>query len=63
LSVSQLERELTTLVPRHRDFLVDSCEKPIEVDDQEFHVDLPVTGAGRDEQNRCYLLVYASKMQ
>jgi hypothetical protein len=61
LSLSSLEQKLAGLIPRHSDFMVDTCQTPIVVDGQSVHIDLPVVGAGRDEKNRCYLLVYASR--
>jgi hypothetical protein len=63
LSVSGLEHELAGLVPRCSDFTVESCEKPIVVDGERIHIDLAVDGGGRDEEDRCYLLVCVSRME
>jgi hypothetical protein len=58
LSVANLERGLTELLPRHGEFLVDySGDTPIVIDGGMFHIDVPINGAGRDEKNRCYLVV------
>jgi hypothetical protein len=58
LSVAKLEQELTELLARHGDFLVDYCgDTPIEIDGGLFHIDVPIGGAGRDEKNCCYLVV------
>ena len=61
LTVSSLEDRLSGLMERHREFVVDTCEPPIAVDGfGSLHIDLPVVGAGRDDGQGCYLLVYAS---
>ncbi len=58
LSVAHLERELAELLSRHGDFLVDYCgDTPIVIDGGMVHIDVPIGGAGRDEKNRCYLVV------
>jgi hypothetical protein len=63
LSLSGLEHELAGLIPCHGEFDVDSCLTPIMVDDESIRIDLPVVGAGRDEKNQCYLVVYASRTE
>ena len=63
LSLASLEEELARLMPRLSEFTVDCCETPIVLDGGEtFHIDFPIVGAGRDEKNRCYLIVYASRV-
>jgi len=58
LTVANLEQELTELLSRHGEFLVDCCgDTPIEIDSGMIHIDVPIGGAGRDEKNRCYLVV------
>jgi hypothetical protein len=58
LSVANLERELAELLSRHGEFLVDYCgDTPIVIDGRMIHIDVPIGGAGRDEENRCYLVV------
>ena len=58
LSVAQLEQKLAELPPCHGEFAVDYCgDMPIVVNGGMFHIDVPVGGAGRDEGNRCYLVV------
>ncbi len=58
LSVANLERELAELLSRHGEFLVDYCgDTPIVIDGGMVHIDVPIGGAGRDEKNRCYLVV------
>lgn len=62
LTLAALLEKLARLISRCSEFTVDSCETPIVLDGAErFHVDVPVVGAGRDEGNRCYLVVYASE--
>jgi hypothetical protein len=63
LSLSSLEQELAGLMPRDSDFMVDCCLTPIMVDGEPFRIDLPVVGAGRAEKDKCYLIVYASRME
>jgi hypothetical protein len=64
LSLARLVEELARLMPRLSEFTVDCCETPIVLDGGggTFHIDFPVVGAGRDEKNRCYLVVYASRV-
>jgi hypothetical protein len=63
LSLATLLEELARLMADHSEFTVDSCETPIVLDgDGTFHIDVPIVGAGLDEKNRCYLVVYASKV-
>jgi hypothetical protein len=63
LSLARLEEELTRLMSSLSEFTVDCCESPIVLDGGgTFHIDFPIVGAGRDEKNRCYLLVYASSV-
>jgi hypothetical protein len=53
LTLSSLHRMLSELTACHGEFDVDTCEPPIEVDGFEgggFRIDLPIVGAGRDEQ-------------
>jgi hypothetical protein len=58
LSVENLEQELTELLSRHGEFMVDYYgDTPIVLDEGLFHIDVPIGGAGRDEKNRCYLVV------
>ena len=62
LSVANLEQELTELLSRHAEFLVDySGDTPLMIDGGMFHIDVPIGGAGRDEKNRCYLVVCLSR--
>lgn len=62
LSLGRLESELNQLASSMSEFTVDCCETPVVLDDgTTFHIDFPVVGAGRDKQNRCYLVVYACK--
>ena len=61
LSVARLEQKLTELMSCHGEFMVDGCETPIVMDDETIHIDFPIGGAGRDEQNRCYLVVHLSR--
>ncbi len=62
LSLARLEEELARLMSRLSEFTVDCCETPIELDDGgTVHIDFPIAGTGRDETNRCYLVVYASR--
>jgi hypothetical protein len=61
LSLAKLEEELAQLMPSLSEFTVDCCETPIVLDGGgTFHIDFPVVGAGRDDESRCYLVVYAS---
>ena len=61
LSLGSLNEELGRLMPGLSEFTVDCCETPTVLDDGfTFHIDFPVVGTGRDEQNRCYLIIYAS---
>jgi hypothetical protein len=61
LSLARLEEELTRLMSCRSEFTVDCCETPIVLDGGEtFHIDFPIVGTGRDENNRCYLVVFAS---
>jgi hypothetical protein len=61
LSLARLEEELARLMSRLSEFTVDCCETPIVLDGGEtFHIDFPIVGTGRDEETRCYLVVYAS---
>lgn len=61
LTLARLEEELAQLMPRLNEYTVDCCETPIVLNDGEtFHIDFPVVGAGRDEANCCYLVVFAS---
>ena len=63
LPVKMLMEELKSLMTRYSDFTVDCCETPIVLDDgATIHIDFPVVGTGRDERNRCYLVLYASKV-
>ena len=63
LSLATLEEELARLMSSVSEFTVDCCETPIVLDDGgTFHIDFPIVGTGRDETNRCYLVVYASKV-
>lgn len=62
LLLATLLEELARLMPQHSEFAVDCCDPPIVLDDgRTFHMDVPIVGAGRDQENRCYLVVYASK--
>ena len=62
LTLSALVDRLTRLVERCAGFDVDSCETPIEMDDGLIiHIDLSITGAGRDEQDKAYLVVFCAK--
>ena len=46
---------------RLSEFTVDCCETPIVLDGGEtVHIDFPIVGTGRDEKNRCFLVIYAS---
>ena len=63
LTVSNLERKLFELMACHSEFTVDSCAPPFVVDGMSMHLDLPVMGTGRDDEQRCYLLVFASSMK
>jgi hypothetical protein len=61
LTVSSLKEQLSNLMESHSDFIVDTCESPIELDEgNRIHIDLPVVGAGRDDGGSCYLVVFAS---
>jgi hypothetical protein len=61
LSLARLEEELARLMSRLSEFTVDCCETPIVLDDGgTVHIDFPIVGTGRDETNRCYLVVFAS---
>jgi len=63
LSLARLEEELGRLLSCLSEFTVDCCETPIVLDGGgTFHIDFPIVGAGRDEKNRCYLVVYASRV-
>jgi hypothetical protein len=63
LSLTRLMEEFTRLVPCRSEFTVDCCETPIVLDGGgTCHIDVPIVGAGRDEKNRCYLVVYSSKV-
>jgi hypothetical protein len=58
LSLAELEDELARLMSRLSEFTVDCCETPIVLDGGEtVHIDFPIVGTGRDEKNRCYLVV------
>ena len=60
LSLARLEEELTRLTPSLSEFTVDCCETPVVMDNGwNLHIDFPVVGAGREEKDRCYLIVYA----
>jgi len=64
LSVANLERELTELLSRHGEFLVDYCgDTPIVINGGMVHIDVPIGGVGRDEKNRCYLVVCLSRAE
>jgi hypothetical protein len=61
LSLARLEEELARLISGFSEFTVDCCETPIVLDGSgTVHIDFPIVGTGRDEANRCYLLVYSS---
>jgi hypothetical protein len=61
LSLARLEEELTGLMSCRSEFTVECCETPIVLDGGgTFHIDFPIVGAGRNEKDRCYLVVYAS---
>ena len=61
LSLARLEEELARLMTSLSEFTVDCCETPIVLDGGgTVHIDFPIVGVGRDETNRCYLVVYAS---
>jgi hypothetical protein len=63
LSLAKLVEELDRLMPCYGEFTVDSCETPIVLDDgRALHIDLPVVGVGRDEEDRCYLMFFASRV-
>jgi hypothetical protein len=58
LSVAQLEQKLAELPQCQGEYAVDYCgDMPIVIDGGMFHIDVPIGGAGRDEKNRCYLVV------
>lgn len=62
LSVARLEEELAVLMSCGSEFTVDCCETPIPMEDGgTIHIDIPVVGAGRDENQHCFLVVYVSK--
>jgi hypothetical protein len=62
LSLATLVEKLARLLSCHSEYTVDCCETPIVLDGGgTFHIDVPIVGAGRDEKNRCYLVVYTSK--
>jgi hypothetical protein len=75
LSVASLEQQLTELMSRYGEFMVDCCETPIVVDGCEtpivvddntvhtVHIDFPIGGVGRDEKNRCFVVAYVSRME
>ena len=61
LTLARLEEELARLMSRLSEFTVDCCETPIALDGGEtVHIDFPIVGTGRVDENRCYLVVYAS---
>jgi hypothetical protein len=63
LSLRRLEEELARLMSSLSEFTVDCCETPIVLDDGgTVHIDFPIVGTGRDNTNRCYLVIYASKV-
>ncbi len=62
LSLAKLMEEFDRLMPGYSEFTVDSCETPIVLDDGgTLHIDFPVVGVGRNEEDRCYLIIYASR--
>jgi hypothetical protein len=61
LLLTALVEELARLTPQHGESTVDCCDTPIAMDGGIFHIDVPIVGAGRDEGNRCYLVVFASE--
>jgi hypothetical protein len=62
-SLAKLEEELARLMSCLSEFTVDWCETPVVLDGGgTFHIDFPIVGAGRDEKNRWYLVVYASSV-
>jgi hypothetical protein len=64
LTVSSLEVKLSGLLACHGEFTVDTCEPPIEMDGIEvIRIDLPITGAGRDDGRSCYLVVFTSSAE
>ncbi|MEN6451548.1 MAG: hypothetical protein ABFC96_13735, partial [Thermoguttaceae bacterium] len=64
LSVEALDKKLAELLPGCGEFAIDYCgDMPIEMDGWLFHIDVPIEGAGRDEKNRCYLVVRLAAQQ
>jgi hypothetical protein len=64
LSLARLEEELARLISCLSGLEVEWCgDIPIVLDSGgTLHIDWPVVGVARDENNRCFLVIYASKV-